>query len=116
VTEQAYRISGGLSGDELAKIEELFHSCLDLVSLFYGQAFLVKGIEDVLDQSVRDFCREIRSRKRVERIEDGDVMAMGVYLCLRFVRSCWSMINDTRRRSSFDSAGCKPTASIIFST
>ena len=54
---------GGLPRNQLAQIEEVLHAVQDSARLVRSQPFSIEGVENLLNETVGDFSREVGLRE-----------------------------------------------------
>jgi len=75
--------------------EQVLHAVQDLSALLCGQTFTVEGIQDLLDQSVRDFGREVRHWDGLTIVRIGG-RCHGDNLLTRLLLRSLLLVNDQR--------------------
>ena len=64
------------SGDEFSGVEHVLDLVQELSGLLSSQPFTIEGIQNLLDQSIRDFGGQVRHRERLAVLLIGGPIAV----------------------------------------
>lgn len=83
------------SGDQFSGVKHVLDPIQELSGLLCSQAFTIEGIQNLLDQSIRDFGGQIRHWERLPVVWIGGVPHNDHRLIRLQLRACL-LVNDQR--------------------